>query len=74
MEARQVATDERNRLGEKLGDMSRAAQNEWASKSDRALLARLGKLNREMTKKAEKLTEESGPNGPPPSGSALTKQ
>jgi nucleotide-binding universal stress UspA family protein len=42
-----VATDERDRLGEKLGHVSSAAQNEWATKSDRALLARLKKAAEE---------------------------
>jgi nucleotide-binding universal stress UspA family protein len=44
---REVATDERDRLGEKLGEVSRGAQNEWASKSDRALLARRKKAAQE---------------------------
>jgi len=53
-----VATDERNRLGEKLGHVSSAAQNEWASKSDRALLARLKKAVQERLakQKAERRT------------------
>ena len=53
-----MATDERNRLGEKLGDRSRAAQNEWASKSDRALLARLKRAAQERLakEKAERRT------------------
>ena len=55
---RQVATDERDRLGEKLGDVSTAAQNEWASKSDRALLARLKRAAQERLakEKAERRT------------------
>jgi len=53
-----VATDERNRLGEKLGQVSSAAQNEWASKSDRDLLARLKKAVQERLakQKAERRT------------------
>jgi nucleotide-binding universal stress UspA family protein len=53
-----VATDEKNRLGEKLGHVSSAAQNEWASKSDRALLARLKKAVQERLakQKAERRT------------------
>jgi nucleotide-binding universal stress UspA family protein len=53
-----VATDERDRLGEKLGGVSRAAQTEWASKSDRALLARLKRARQERLAqdKAERRT------------------
>ena len=53
-----MATDERDRLGEKLGDVSSAAQNEWASKSDRALLARLKRAAQERLakEKAERRT------------------
>ena len=53
-----MATDERNRLGEKLGHVSSAAQNEWAGKSDRALLARLKKALQERLakQKAERRT------------------
>ena len=53
-----MATDERNRLGEKLGQVSSAAQNEWASKSDRDLLARLKKAVQERLakQKAERRT------------------
>jgi nucleotide-binding universal stress UspA family protein len=58
VEARQVATDERDRLGERLGGVSRAAQKEWASKSDRALLARLKRSTQERLakEKAERST------------------
>lgn len=53
-----MPTDERDRLGEKLGHMSSAAQNEWASKSDRALLARLKRAAQERLakEKAERRT------------------
>jgi hypothetical protein len=53
-----VATDERERLGEKLGGVSRATQNEWANKSDRALLARLRRAKQERLakEKAERRT------------------
>jgi nucleotide-binding universal stress UspA family protein len=53
-----VATDERDRLGEKLGGVSRAAQNEWSSKNDRALLARLKRATQERLakEKAERRT------------------
>jgi nucleotide-binding universal stress UspA family protein len=53
-----VATDEKNRLGEKLGHVSSAAQSDWASKSDRALLARLKKAAQERLakEKAERRT------------------
>ncbi|HEY2484321.1 MAG TPA: universal stress protein [Candidatus Binataceae bacterium] len=53
-----MATDETDRLGEKLGGVSRAAQNEWASKSDRALLARLKRAKQERLakEKAERRT------------------
>ena len=58
LEARQVATDERDRLGEKLGHVSSATQNEWANKSDRALLARPKKAGEERLakEKAERRT------------------
>ena len=49
-----MATDERDRLGEKLGHMSSAVQNEWASKSDRALLARLKKAAQERLAKEKR--------------------
>jgi len=42
-----MATDEKDRLGEKLGHVSSAAQNEWAAKSDRGLLAKLKRAAQE---------------------------
>jgi len=49
-----VASDERDRLGQKLGEMSSAAQNAWASKSDRALLATLKKAAQERLAKEKR--------------------
>ena len=46
-----MATDERDRLGEKLGDVSSAAQSEWARKNDRALLASLRRAAQEQLAK-----------------------
>jgi len=54
-----LASDEKNRLGEKLGHVSSAAQSEWASKSDRALLARLKKAAQ------ERLAKEKAERRPP---------
>ena len=48
-----MATDEKDRLGEKLGDLSSAAQNEWAAKSDRALLAKLQRSAEERLAKEQ---------------------
>jgi nucleotide-binding universal stress UspA family protein len=49
-----MASDERNRLGQKLGDVSSAAQNAWATKNDRALLARLKKTAQERLAKEKR--------------------
>jgi len=46
-----VAIDEKDRFGEKLGHVSSAAQNDWATKSDRALLARLKRAAQERLAK-----------------------
>jgi nucleotide-binding universal stress UspA family protein len=46
-----VASDERDRLGQKLSDVSSGAQNAWATKTDRALLARLKKTAQERLAK-----------------------
>ena len=49
-----MASDERDRLGQRLGDVSSAAQNAWATKSDRALLARLKKAAQERLAKEKR--------------------
>lgn len=49
-----MASDERDRLGQKLGEMSSAAQNAWASKRDRALLATLKKAAQERLAKEKR--------------------
>ena len=49
-----MASDERDRLGQRLGDVSRAAQNAWATKSDRDLLARLKKAAQERLAKEKR--------------------
>jgi nucleotide-binding universal stress UspA family protein len=54
-----VATDERERLGEKLGHVSSAAQNERAIKSERDLLAGLKKAAEQRFAK-----EKSEPRAP----------
>ena len=49
-----MASDERDRLGQRLGDVSSAAQNAWATKSDRALLARLKNAAQERLAKEKR--------------------
>lgn len=51
-----MASDQKDRLGEKLAQVGSAVANEWASKSDRALLTKLKQAAELAKEKRERRT------------------